>query len=160
MSRINQVLLSAVIIAIAAQPVAAFAQAADPATGTWVLNLARSAYDPGPPPKSQTRTYTPTANGYKFSGDAVSILGDKSHTEFIAVFDNKFHRIAGSPIADSIMVRRINATTVETIQKQGARVVTSSMRTISKDGKTLTNTSKGTTPDGQTYTKVEVFERK
>src|SRR5689334_9413101 len=97
-------ILSATILAIAVPRVAAIAQASDPAMGTWVLNLAKSTYDPGPPPKSQTRIYSPAPNGYKFSGDAVSILGDKSHTEFTAVFDGKFHPIPGSPIADSIMV--------------------------------------------------------
>jgi hypothetical protein len=30
--------------------------AADSATGTWKLNLAKSTFSPGPAPKSQTRT--------------------------------------------------------------------------------------------------------
>src|SRR5262245_26035510 len=33
------------------------AQAADPILGTWVLNVARSTFSPGPAPRSETRTY-------------------------------------------------------------------------------------------------------
>ena len=33
------------------------ALAADPAIGTWKLNLAKSTFSPGPAPRSQVRTY-------------------------------------------------------------------------------------------------------
>ena len=33
------------------------AQAADALVGRWELNIAKSTYDPGPAPKSETRTY-------------------------------------------------------------------------------------------------------
>ena len=33
------------------------AWAADPVLGTWELNVAKSKYNPGPAPKSQTRIY-------------------------------------------------------------------------------------------------------
>ncbi len=38
-------------------PMCLWAEAADPAIGTWELNLAKSHFEPGPPPKSQVRTY-------------------------------------------------------------------------------------------------------
>ena len=34
--------------------------------GTWKLNVAKSKFSPGPGYKSETRTYEPTADGYKF----------------------------------------------------------------------------------------------
>ena len=33
------------------------AQRAEPVLGTWVLNVAKSTFSPGPPPKSESRTY-------------------------------------------------------------------------------------------------------
>ena len=41
-----------------------FAQT-DPFIGTWKLNLAKSKYSPGPPPKSQTATYDAAGDGVK-----------------------------------------------------------------------------------------------
>ena len=160
MGRTSRILMSAAILAMAIPATAAIAQATDPAIGTWVLNVAKSKYTPGPAAKSQTRTYTAAPNGYKFSSDAVSAAGEKSHTEFTAAFDGKYHAMTGNPNADSIMVKRTDANTVESIQKKGAKEVIHTTRVISKDGKTLTTTSKGTGADGKPYTNVEVFDKK
>ncbi len=43
------------------------AQAADPASGTWELNLAKSKFSPGPPPKSLTRTFEATGADVKYT---------------------------------------------------------------------------------------------
>ena len=150
----------AVIFAMAAMTVAATAQPKDPSMGTWVLNVAKSTYNPGPASKSGTRTYTPAPNGYMFSSDGVGATGTKSHVEFTAAFDGKYHVMTGSTTADSIMVNRVDANTVKSTQKKGAKEVVRTTRTVSKDGKTLTSTTKGTGADGKPYTNVEVFDRK
>ncbi len=157
-SSTGQIMMSAVILAMAAPVVAAIAQAPDPVMGTGVLNLAKSKYDPGPAPKSQT-TYTPAPNGYKFSSDAVNAAGTKVHVEFMAAFDGKYPAITGSPTSDSIMVKRVDANTVESTQKKGAKEVIRTTRTVSKDGKTLTSTTKGTNAEGKPYTNMEVYDK-
>ena len=43
----------------------ALAQATDPVVGTWELNLAKSAFTPGPAPKSETRTYEASGSDFK-----------------------------------------------------------------------------------------------
>ena len=53
--------LSLVLCAIVL--VATAAQAADNFLGTWTLNIAKSKYDPGPAPKSQTTVLERTADG-------------------------------------------------------------------------------------------------
>jgi hypothetical protein len=58
------------------------------------------------------------------------------------------------------MVKRIDASTVESTQKKGANVVTRTTRTISRDGKTLTSTSKGTNAEGRAVSNVEVYDKK
>jgi hypothetical protein len=156
----TRILMSAVILATAVPVAAAITQASDPVMGTWVLNVAKSKYDPGPAPKSVTRTYTPAPNGYKFSQDGINAAGATTHVEFTAAFDGKYHAVIGNPNSDSIMVRRVDANTVESSQKKGATVVQTSTRTISKDGKTLTNTAKGTNAEGKPFTNLEVFEKK
>ena len=156
----TKILMSAVILAMAAPVADSIAQASDPVIGTWVLNVAKSKYDPGPPPKSVTRTYTPAPNGYTFVQDAVNAAGATTHVEFTAAFDGKYHPVTGNPNADSIMVKRVDANTVESSQKKGATVRFTSTRAVSKDGKTLTNTAKGTNAEGKPYINVEVFEKK
>ncbi len=51
-----------VLVAFGSQSV--FAQA-DPFIGTWVLNLAKSKYQPGPAPKTQTSIYEASGQGVK-----------------------------------------------------------------------------------------------
>lgn len=47
--------------------VGAFASASedDLVLGTWILNVEKSSYDPGPPPRSQTRTSEKVPEGIK-----------------------------------------------------------------------------------------------
>jgi len=151
--------MSATVLAIAIPINASLGQKPDPFFGTWVLNAAKSKYE-GTALRSGTRTYSPAPNGYKYSTDVIDATGRKQHVEFTTAFDGKYHALTGSPNSDSIMVKRVNASTVESTQKRGAVVVIRTTRTVSKDGRTMTSTAKGTTPDGRAYTNVEVFEKK
>jgi hypothetical protein len=159
MQSTSRILISAALFAVAIPSAAAIAQAKDPAMGTWVLNVEKSTYTPGPGAKSQTRTYAPTPNGYKFSADAITESGEKSHTEFTATFDGKFHALSGNPNADLIMIKRVDANTVESTQKRGGKEVIHTTRTVSKDGQTMTSTANGIGPDGRPYTNHEFFEK-
>ena len=56
-----------------------------PVMGTWKLNLAKSKYNPGPPPKSQTTKREPSgANGVHYVADSVTADGEKRHIEYTA----------------------------------------------------------------------------
>src|SRR5277367_3746714 len=58
--------LRAVVIIIAALMFSGIALAQNnPRYGTWKLNLAKSKFDPGPPPKSQIRTYEAVGKGQR-----------------------------------------------------------------------------------------------
>jgi hypothetical protein len=152
--------MSGAILAMGLPVVAAIAQVPTPVFGTWVLDVAKSKYDPGPPLKSQTRMYMAVPGGYRFTSDAVNAAGEKFHIEFTVAFDRKYHPMTGSPTSDSIMVKQVDANTVESTQKKGATVVQISQRTVSKDGKTLTVTARGTSADGKPFANVEVFDKK
>lgn len=148
------------LLAIAAPIALASAQASDPAIGTWELNLAKSTYSAGGAPKSQTRTYVATAKGYKFTSKGVGADGKPTSTEFTVHFDGKYVPVTGNPAMDSIMVKRVNASTIKASQKKGNAVAIRTTRVISKDGKTLTSTAKGKNAAGKAYTNVEVFDKK
>jgi hypothetical protein len=155
-----RMLVGAAIVALAVPTTTLVAQAGDPVFGTWVLNVGKSKYEPGPAPKSQTRTYAAAPNGFKFTADGVDAAGKKTHVEFTAAFDGKYHAMTGNATADSIMVKRIDANTTESVLKKGAKEVSHNTRVVSKDGKTLTATVKGTTAAGKPSTSTEVYDKK
>ncbi len=48
----------------------------DPSLGTWNLNLAKSKYDPGPAPKSNTVTIEAAGQSFKVSTKGVDAAGN------------------------------------------------------------------------------------
>jgi len=160
MNAIKRTLVLGTMLAVAVPAALATAQSGDPVLGTWTLNVAKSKYSLGPAPKIQTRTYTAAANGYKFSAKGVDAEGKATTTEFTAAYDGKFHAVTGNPAVDSIMVKKIDANTVEATQTKGGKPVSKTTRAISKDGKTLTSTAHGKNAAGKAYTNVEIFEKK
>jgi hypothetical protein len=63
------VLAFVMFTAVAAAPL--FAQE-NPFLGTWKLNVAKSKFNPGPAPKSLTRTITADGSGTKYSFEGVA----------------------------------------------------------------------------------------
>jgi len=56
----------ALVVTLFVVPVSVSAQVTDASIGTWKLNVAKSTYDPGPPPKSETRSYS--QDGFRSCG--------------------------------------------------------------------------------------------
>jgi len=135
-------------------------QAPDPQLGTWVLNLAKSTFKPGPPPRSQTRTFESTDRGVKYTLDGIDANGKPTHVEYIANFDGKDYPLTGAPDSDTIALKRIDAYTLDVTLKKNGKVVFTGKRMISKDGKTATVTNKGINAEGQPIDNVLVFDKR
>ena len=136
----------------------AFAQS-NSDVGTWTLNVAKSKYSPGPPPKSATTKIEAAGAGVKTTVDQVFPDGTR-HWEYTADNDGKDIRVTGNnPDADTIARTRVNATTVQTVNKKGGKVTTTNTSVISSDGKTRTVTTKGTNAQGQMVNNVAVYEK-
>jgi len=146
----------AIALAVIAQP----AHAADQVIGTWELNLAKSKYSPGPAPKSQTRTYEAAGAGVKFTAKGVDAEGKATLVEYTASYDGQDSPIGGHPDADTISLKRVDDLTADSTLKKAGKVVITTHRVISKDGKSMTLTSKGTNAKGQAIDNVVVFDRK
>ena len=128
--------------------------------GTWNLNVAKSTYSPGPVPKSATLRIEPAGAGVKVTVDQVLPDGTKRHWEYTTNYDGKDTRVTGNnPDADMVARTRINATTIQTVNKKGGKVTTTNTSMISSDGKTRTITYKGTNGQGQTVNNVGVYEK-
>jgi hypothetical protein len=115
--------------------------AADPAIGTWKLNVEKSKYEPGPPPKSATVSYEENEGGIKRTGETVNADGQTVSFQYAAKYDGKDYPVTGNPNADMISLKRLNDRTVEATLKKGGKPVTTVRRVVSRDGKTMTSLS-------------------
>lgn len=129
--------------------------------GTWKLNVAKSKFNPGPGYKSETRTYTPAGDGYKFEGERVNPDGSTQKYGFTVKYDNKDYPVTGKDPggADTIAVKLVDAHNIESTSKKGREVLYTSKVEVSQDGKVMTITTKGKNQDGEPFDNVQVYDR-
>ena len=146
-------------VALALVTSAAVAAAPDPVIGSWKLNLAKSTFNPGPAPKGQTRTYEQTAQGVSVTIKTTGADGKDSTSTMTFNADGKSYPMTGNPAFDTVSVTRVDAQTVNSTQMKAGVPVGTAVRTVSKDGKTLSFMQKGTQPSGAKYEDVTVYDR-
>jgi hypothetical protein len=132
----------------------------DPQVGTWVLDVTKSKYSPGPPPRSQTAVYAASANGLKVVATGTDAAGKPTTTEFTVTFDGKDHPAKGSPDFTTISARRIDSHTIEYTRKGAGNVQQKATRSVSKDGKTATLTVVGVDGQGRKIDRVQIYVKK
>jgi hypothetical protein len=152
-----KVLAGLAVSLIALSTPSAIAQS-DPFVGTWVLNVAKSKYTPGPPPRSQTTTYAAAGRGYKVITKGIAADGSATLIEFTVNDDGKDVRVTGSPDYETTSLKRVDSHRMEFTRKKGGKVVQTARATVSEDGKTRTITTTGTNAKGQKINNVAVFE--
>lgn len=154
--------LSAALSLVLASSAAMLAQTQkDTHIGTWKLNVAKSRFNPGPGYKSETRIYEPTADGYKFQGERVNQDGSTQKYGFTFKYDNKDYPVTGKDPggADTIAVKLVDASNIESTSKKGRDVLYTSKVVVSQDGKFMTITTKGKNPDGEPFDNLQVYDR-
>lgn len=136
------------------------AKAADPIVGTWTLNLAKSKFS-SPAPKSETRTYSESADGMiSLSAKTVTADGREMNEDSGFRLDGKDYPFKSGVIdADSVSETRISSHVTAWELKKNGKVVETGRRTVSRDGKTLTMIQRGTDAHGSKFTDVSVFDK-
>ena len=66
--------------------------------------------------------------------------------------------MTGSPLFDMVSMKKVDDLTIEGTNKKGGQVVSTSTNVLSKDGKTMTVTTKGKNDKGP-FTNAVVFDR-
>jgi hypothetical protein len=131
----------------------------DPLFGTWNLNLAKSKFNGMPAPKSQVYKYEANGpDGIKFTNDTVNADGTKIHAEYAVKLDGKKVPVKGDPERDMTSNKRVDANTTSGVSTLKGKLDSSFTRAVSKDGKTLTLTVKGTR-NGTSYDQVAVYDK-
>lgn len=149
----------------------------NPIIGTWKQNLEKSTYSPGTRPFKGSYAVRQYAAGVDGSIVAITMNIDPEGLPSLgaisaANYDGKEyaqHTVAtlatslGSHIAPrierTISYTPVDPYTVLIIQKEDDKVVSKSTRTISRDGKTMTDRFDYTDASGQHVTNVLVFEK-
>jgi hypothetical protein len=125
-----------------------------------VLDVNRSKYTPGPPPRAQTSIYALEGQTWKVTTKGTGMLGQPTSTEFTMAFDGKDHPVRGNPDYDAVVVKRVDPNTMEFTRKKGGKTVQTATSVVSKDGKIRTVTTTGVNTRGDKINTVAVFNKK
>lgn len=121
----------------------------DPRIGTWKINLAKSRFHPGPPPKGMTVRFEPHGdNGLKVTIDTVEPNGEVTKHQYTANYDGKDYPVSGDPGRDTVALKRIDRYVLEYTNKRAGKVINSYREVIAPDGKSRTITQKGMSSRG------------
>lgn len=135
----------------------ALAQAGDPLVGTWKFNAGKSK---GSPFVSGTSKIEKDGDGIKVSVDLKRADGTSSQWGFSAKYDGKDYPVTGtSPFGDAVALKRVDAHHYQLTSKLAGKVLSTQTTVVSADGKSRTNTTKGTDAKGQPISSVVVYDR-
>ena len=153
-------LMSKAFVALAITTVAAFG--ADNSIGTWKLNVEKSKYTPGPfPVKSLTTVRESISGGVKTTNTGVRTDGTPINASVTLKYDGTAVAVTdtGAPY-DTVAVKQVDANTFTSETKKNTGPYHGTGRTvISKDGKTMTTTTKVTDGDGKPFTSTLVYDK-
>jgi hypothetical protein len=149
-------------VVLAMFAMAAISFAADNTLGTWKYNTAKSKQAPG---VSKIKNAAVTREAFE-GGSKIMIKGEredgsKIDTVTSAKYDGKPVSVSGSGLpwdTTSFKQSGPNALTEER-SKTGGKYHSTVKTVVSKDGKTMTSTTKGTGADGKPFTSMAVFDK-
>ena len=133
---------------------------ADSSLGTWKYNAAKSKTTSTNPTKGQTdvREATPDG-GVKITRTGQLTDGTPVDSSFTYKYDGKEYPVTEGPF-DTISVKRTDANTTNwEVRKTAGKYHFAGRTVISKDGKTLTQISKGTDAEGKSVTQTLAFDK-
>jgi len=134
----------------------------NPLIGKWKVNLAKTKYNAGTPPKSQVITYDMVGDALRLTAEIDNAQGHQTNT-YTAKYDGKDYPFDSTakdnPPGQTVRLTRIDAyTTQRTTWFKGKQIGTVT-EVVSKDGKTLTRTQKGVNAQGQPVDNIQVLDK-
>jgi hypothetical protein len=147
------------IAALGLMASAAVAKGTDPIVGSWELDAAKSTATGRPALKSAHAVITSAKDGMHGSVDAVPASGPAVHYDWVGQYDGSETRVNGNTYYDTFDVIRADKNTLIRTERRGGKVVGITTIEVSKDGKSMTASSRGTLPDGHQFTANSVYKR-
>lgn len=146
-------------LVFAALAAAVILPAADMLSGTWKMNPIRSKYDPGPAPRSMTTKVSMEGDWVVTTTESVSADGKPASYTYRYKLDGKEYPYKTAAAEGTILVKRIDDHHSEATFKGAKGGSTVGKLVISKDGKTRTITTTGTSGDGKPIRNVVVYDK-
>ena len=145
-------------LAAAALPQASFAQS-DPQAGLWQLNLSKTKYISGMPPKSLTAYVQGEGQNRKLTEVGISADGSPAVFVFTYIYDGMPHPVTGTSLFDAVSFTRVDDYTDNYILMKDGKAVETGTEVVSQGGKTWTVTYTRTNANGQKLNGIQVFDR-
>jgi hypothetical protein len=132
---------------------------ADESRGTWKLNVGKSKFNPAAPVKSLTTTREAAEGGVNVTTTGEQSDGTKINSSYKAKYDGNDYPVTGAPW-DTISLKQVDSNTFTTMSRNsGGKYRSTSRMVISKDGMTMTTTSKGINAEGKPFDYTMVWEK-
>jgi hypothetical protein len=134
---------------------------ADNSIGTWKRNVAKSKSTP--PVTNPIKSLT-VVNEASDGGVKVTVTGERQdgtpiNSSYSIKYDGKEYTVTGAPW-DTVSMKQIDANTFTSeVKKTGGKYHATGRTVISKDGKTMTTTTKGTNAEGQPSSGTLIYEK-
>ena len=150
-------LLTQIAIGVVVTAIGAFA--ADNSLGTWKLNIEKSKFSPSTPVKGLSTTREASDGGIKVTTTGEQAGGTAINSSYVSKYDGSESPVTGAPY-DTISIKQVNANTFSyDAKKKDGKYSVTARSVVSKDGKTMTNTIKGTNTDGKAYRATMVWDK-
>jgi len=127
--------------------------------GVWKLVPDQSKFEPGPPPRSETRSYRKTPEGIVALVETTDQKGMVHTISYPWSVDDTEHRMMGSELLDTIRLSQIDNLTAEASLRHGTKVLATERRSISADGKIMTIIMTDMTSEERPITVRAVYEK-
>jgi len=129
----------------------------DPFLGLWRFKPEESRYEFGPMPQNATYRIEADGDAYKIT---MAWMADGKDIEqvYVSVPDGVDHPFESAAV-DAIWMGRIDARTLDTAAKKDGEVISYATRILDEDGQVMRITMSGTTPDGNKYANLAIYER-
>src|SRR5262245_56121610 len=159
MCRLHGLLRSFAIVALVSGSVVGLFAQNERFFGIWELNLAKSSFTRGAPPRSEMIVNVAEPGGFRSVLSVVTERGTSVEIHHYN-FDGAFHQTEGSDPRE-LSFRRVNPTTIEQDTRRDGQVTVKRKIELSADGTTMTLVASGPSGGGQKYENdTRVYQRR
>ena len=156
--------LGALTAALAAgvRPILTVSAQEQPHVGTWDLNLAKSTFNPGPPPLRQALTFQAAGPHWTAFVQGIDAAGHPIKSELanlVISFDGRDHPTPNEDYETSAW-KRIDSHKYQVVRKRAGKPVLTIVNEVSTDGQTMTITTTGANAAGQPVHIVAVYDKR
>ena len=154
----NRLFFTSTSLMVAVLAFTVVAWAADSNVGTWKLNLDKSKYKTGTPPKEQTLTIAESGSDLDVTINGTAADGSAIASHYTVPAQGGEGKIIQSPY-EAVSGKRMGPNEREVRYSKGGKVVLTTHSKISADGKTLTVNVKGTDMQDKPVNAAVVYDK-